>query len=106
VSDFYILKDGKPVKVADVLEWARYFDLADRHVGLTEAEPLRVSTVFLGVDHNFTGKGPPLLFESMVFDADGEVDCERYATREEAAAGHIRLVAKWIKPPEAAGETL
>ena len=46
-----------------------------------------VSTVFLGLDHGY-GDGPPILYETMVFGGtlDGEQD--RYATREQALAGH------------------
>jgi len=51
-----------------------------------------VSTVWLGLDHNWTG-GQPIIFETMVF-ADGE-DCDqyqaRYHTEQQAADGH-RLV--------------
>lgn len=47
-----------------------------------------VSTVFLVFDHNFSGKGPPLLYETMVFGVDGGNFCRRYCTRTEAVAGH------------------
>lgn len=52
-----------------------------------------VTTVWLGIDHNW-GLGPPLIFETMVFD-DNENDeyCRRYATREQALAGHNAVVA-------------
>ncbi len=46
-----------------------------------------VSTVFLGLDHAFGG-GPPMLFETMIFGGDHDEYCERYATVEEARAGH------------------
>lgn len=65
-----------------------------------------VSTVRLSVDHGFGGE--PLWYETMVFDcdADGTVtnwlerDCERYATADEALAGHAVMVAKWRDNPE------
>lgn len=56
-----------------------------------------VSTVHLVFDHSF-GDGPPLIFETMVFrneDDMGELDVERYATREEALAGHEAMVQRW-----------
>lgn len=61
-----------------------------------------VSTVRLTTNHQW-GDGPPLWYETMVFasDASGEVsswadlDMDRYTTREEAEAGHARMVAKW-----------
>ena len=62
----------------------------ERRVAWTEIGDATVSTVFLAVDHSF-GDGPPLLFETMVFG--GALDCEqvRYATWEEAEAGHAAM---------------
>jgi hypothetical protein len=58
-----------------------------------------VSTVHLGLNHQF-GEGPPLIFETMVFGADGneitsfmDLYCDRYSTEAEARAGHERVVA-------------
>ena len=93
----YFNRDGSPC--GDVLEWAREFETSDRHVGLTQvtdrARSIRVSTVFLGLDHGF-GSGPPLIFETMTFPDDDllEEDCERYATEDQAHAGHAAMVAK------------
>jgi hypothetical protein len=58
-----------------------------RHRG----EVIRVSTVFLMLDHSFMG-GPPVLWETMVFG--GPNDCEqwRYAHRRAAKAGHRDVV--------------
>lgn len=94
VTDFYILKDGKPVKVKDITEWAAKFELSERHIAVSESGGVRVSTVFLGVDLNYSGKGPPMLFETMVFGRGGER--RRYATLEEARLGHERMVAAWL----------
>jgi len=46
-----------------------------------------ISTVWLGMDHNFSNYGSPLIFETMVFPKHGkwgELDCDRYSTLEEA----------------------
>ena len=70
-TGYYIL-DGthEPVPVTDVLAWAHWHEMTDRRVALTAVTPtIEVSTVFLGLDHNFSGHGPPLLFETMVFQA-------------------------------------
>ena len=60
-----------------------------------------VSTVRLSFDHSF-GHGTPRLFETMVFESDGEdvsdwvdLHCERYATEDEAREGHEKVVEKW-----------
>lgn len=89
----YILDGHEPVPV-DLMTWARWFETADRHVARTEVRPgVMVSTVFLGIDHSF-GTGKPLLFETMVFSDYGGDNEVRYATWDEAVAGHVAIVAK------------
>ena len=56
-----------------------------------------VSTVWLGLDYSFSGEGPPIIFETMVFPARDnwrELDMDRYSTPEEAEEGHQRMVEK------------
>ena len=56
-----------------------------------------VSTVWLGINHNF-GAGVPLIYETMVFDdfdTFNEVDVVRYSTREEARKGHTKMTHKY-----------
>jgi len=85
----YILNAaGDPVAEPDVLAWALWFSSADRTIGRAElANDVTVSTVFLGVDHNF-GSGPPLVFETMIFGGPLDETQYRYATRAQALAGH------------------
>jgi hypothetical protein len=53
-----------------------------------------VSTVFLVLDHNH-GDGPPVLWETMVFDPEGEaLGCRRYTSRDDAQHGHDETVAE------------
>ena len=94
MSDFYILDGTTPVSVPDVLTWARWFETAFRHVAETwVTQTVCVSTVFLGLDYQFH-EGPPLLFESMVFEAGEGRDQARYATYHDAEQGHSRMVAQ------------
>lgn len=65
----YILEGRTPVPTDDLMLWGQRFELDNRHVAVTIIGPYRISTVFLGIDHQFGG-GPPLLFETMVFDAE------------------------------------
>lgn len=88
---YYILVDQKPVEVSDVLTWGEWFENADRHVAQTAVRGVRISTVFLGVDHSF-GDGPPMLFETMVFGGPMDEEMARYSTWEEAEAGHKEMV--------------
>jgi hypothetical protein len=92
-GDFYAL-EGKDVLRVDGLEqWAKRMVDVDRHVAQTEvALGVVVSTVFLGVNHQHFD-GPPLLFETMVFNDYGDDGTqERYSTWDEAEAGHCRIV--------------
>jgi hypothetical protein len=101
--DRYTLNDAhEPVPEPDLLTWALWMDQADRRVARTKLESgFEVSTVFLGLDHNFFGEGPPILFETMIFRpaADGNWKndewtdlCHRYATWAEAETGHMEIV--------------
>jgi hypothetical protein len=94
-SRFYDM-DGKPMLLMD---WARKLESYESRVIAFEVlnDRKTVSTVWLGLDHNMSGHGPPLIFESMVFEPDSfdELDCIRYSTKEEALRGHLRLVMKW-----------
>lgn len=84
----YALDENRtPVLVDDLMEWARRYEFDDRRVASSTIGDVRVSTVFLGLDHQF-GEGPPLLFESMVFGGKFDGYQARYSTWAEAEAGH------------------
>lgn len=88
---FYYDWRGQPT-TADA--WGLAFT-RDRTVARTIVrEPVTVSTVWLGIDHNFSGDGPPLIFETMVFGGGNDGAQYRYATEAEALAGHARVVAE------------
>ena len=76
-------------------DWETRFDLK------TKVGKYEVSTVDLGIDHNF-GFGKPLYYETMIFQKNGdEIDFsgiyqERYSTEEEAREGHKRAI-KYVK---------
>lgn len=93
----WILRDRKPVAAGSLTEWAAWFEqfdnrrVADDSIEQPEHDPVRVSTVFLGIDHNFGGAGPPLLFETLVFGGPLDGETYRYATWDQAEAGHRLL---------------
>ena len=95
----YILDGHTPVPCDDLLKWARWYETHDRFVAKNiftrNGSSVRVSTVFLALNHRF-GSGPPLLFETMVFGGDYDFEQERYSTWEEAEAGHARWLDKVI----------
>ena len=87
----YILENKIP-KACSLLEWGRWFEKAERHVAKDTIKGVDVSTVFLGLDHNYFG-GPPLLFETMIFGGEHDDYQERYTTWDEALLGHGRALA-------------
>lgn len=100
MSDLYVLEGRVPVPMPDPIAWGRWMQSADRRVLQEHVGAAFVSTVFLGMDHNFSRVGPPLLFETMVFHAghpDWDDHQERHATWDEAEAGHRRIVASLLE---------
>lgn len=87
----YILVDKKPVKELDLISWAKWFESANRHVAKDKIKSVRISTVFLGLDHCYTN-GQPILFETMVFGGKHDQWQDRYSTWEEAEIGHKKAV--------------
>jgi hypothetical protein len=98
----YRLDGHTPVADQDPLAWAAWIERPDRpeqqRVGLDQVGPYQVSTVFIGHNLQWHPDAPPLVFETMVFTADGapahEQPTQRYSTWEEAAQGHADLVAQ------------
>ena len=88
-TGYYILDDaGEPRRTYDAVEWATWMERAHtlglRRVAqdLDEGDPgkeIRVSTVFLGLDHGFGGRRE--LFETMVFVNGVGEDAERLQLR-------------------------
>jgi hypothetical protein len=93
MSSHYILDGHTPVPVKSFYEWARWYEKANRRVAETCFPGIRVSTVFLSLDHGFGNLGMPILFETMVFGGLFHEEQWRYATWEEAEQGHADLVA-------------
>jgi hypothetical protein len=111
----YILDDsGNPKPEPDLFKWGKWFEKRDRIVKQEQVGDVWVSTVFLGLDHDFTGKGPPILWETMTFRGDRSKkktieimgrklvttdgnweECERCAgNREQAEAMHKDMVER------------
>ncbi len=95
MSRKYVLNEhGEPEREDNVLVWGHWMERAEnRTVAKTKVGQAMVSTVFLGLDHDFRGMGPPVLWETMVFDPpDGDERQQRYTSRAAAEAGHIEVV--------------
>lgn len=108
--DLHFDRDGNPI---NSMQWAMLH--ADRdycQIAETEVEGFRVSTVWLGINHNFWGFGPPIIFETMIFQltpVQSESDMlkgfrycpsldfqDRYVSEEGAKHGHVEAIA-WLK---------
>lgn len=92
MSDKYILDGHTPVECDDLMKWGQWMGSADRHVNTTMVGDVKVSTVFLGLDHSFGDDGPPILFETMIFGGEHDEYQDRYATWDEAVDGHKKAV--------------
>ncbi len=83
----YILKNKKPVECSDIIQWGNWMGKNGRHIADTEKGNIRVSTVFLGIDHNWRSS-VPILFETMIFGGKYDQEQWRYCTWKEAEEGH------------------
>ncbi len=91
----FMLIDGKIVKTKDLLLWGRWMEKhSDRVIERTTVDGVDISTVFLGLDHNWGGNGPPILFETMIFGGEHDEYCDRCATLAQARKMHTR--ALWL----------
>lgn len=86
IGNAYILVPGVLKHAPDWLRWIL------SEAGILKFKKLHVSTVWLGLNHQF-GDGPPLIFETMVFDVDTDDRWNdklqwRYSTKKEALEGH------------------
>lgn len=86
-------KNGNPLSL---FEWAKLMeDKEYKRVALTELpNGVRISTVWLGLDHSFGGD-KILIFETMVFGGEHDGNMDRYSTLEEAQKGHEEFVKKY-----------
>jgi len=90
----YILDENlEPVLCEDPTLWTGWFFNTDRRVQQDDFSGVCVSTIFLGLDHQF-GDGPPLLYETMVFGGKYDQWCRRHPTRMAALAYHDQMVTQ------------
>lgn len=97
----YILDGKTPVEAKSTMQWAEWFEKATKDGTRVVKQShlpnnVMVSTVFLGIDHNFLSKGDPILFETMIFGGGNEFQ-ERYSTWDEAEEGHNRVLHEYFK---------
>lgn len=83
---------------SEYCEWER-LNPEKRRIGRDNIGRLLVSTVFLGLDHGYYGD--ILLFETMIFNGDGEeLYQDRYTTYKDALEQHEEIVKTLMKKHE------
>ena len=98
---YYKLDENKNVIPSSLEEWSTFigdlFPANYRRVGYDTVNGKRISTVFMGLCHNYTSNSNiPLVFETMIFDENKQVIYqERYPTCNEAEEGHKEAV-QWV----------
>jgi hypothetical protein len=95
VSDYYN-RDGQAITAE---EWMKLSARSYRRVASTDLPDGRwLSTVWLGIDHNY-GVGRPLIFETMLFPSPDDLDeqgCWRWHDEMTAIVEHARIAASII----------
>jgi hypothetical protein len=89
--DRYVLdENGEAKPEPDLFKWAAWFENSANRIIAHDYLPngVSVSTVFLGIDHNFFHDGGPVLWETMIFGGTEDSYQERYRSREYALEGH------------------
>jgi hypothetical protein len=100
---FAILHHGSVILCSNRSKWVAWMKEAHAAGTLIIAqdsiEGFQVATIFLGIDFNEGGIGPPLWFETVVFrrSTDGSLgfqtrsDAFQYRTAVDAFAGHVAV---------------
>jgi len=86
---YYILDEHTPV-ACDMMTWVNRYEKNSWRVAKTDKGDILVSTVFLGINHQW-GSGPPLLFETRIFGGEHDQDRDRCSTWEQAEAMHAAM---------------
>lgn len=94
MSRWYTLNElDEPVEEPDIIKASRWLEnnLEQRQIAYTKFGECFLSTVFLGLDHNYRC-GTPILFESLWFGGPMDGDMRRYHTKQEALEGHEEML--------------
>jgi len=95
--DEYYAPDGTPLTA---VEWAELFDLRKETVKQAESwwhkrtvtDNGSVSTVWLGLNYNWTDWGDPEFWETMIFGGEYDQYTWRYSSRADALDDHEDIV--------------
>ena len=96
---WYTLDEYLNIREATIDEWGEFFgNIEKKRIAYTQVSPtIRVSTVFLGLDHSSKEDGALVLFESLVFNGKHDGEMLRYTSYDDAVKGHNELVTMCLK---------
>ena len=101
MTPYILLEDHTPVPIESDHEsltiWANWMSNCENIiVKQEEIDGFKISTVFLGLDHNWYSSDRPLLFETMIFHSNFKSTDEEYKERcstwDEALIQHAQTV--------------
>lgn len=82
-------------RAAEPITFRQYGELHKKDdytiIARTEYNDIAVSTVWQGHDHSLGLSGPPIIFETMIFGGLRSHEYWRYATEDQAKAGHAEV---------------
>jgi hypothetical protein len=91
--------NGQPLREQDSDRWCEWIGRDENrviwHTDLFDG--VIVSTAFLGVDHNFSARGAPILWETVIVRGSHVQYQERYSSSSAAFAGHNAARLRWRK---------
>lgn len=94
---------GRITVPCTMAEWAIEIDKESRIVKQENVGLMFVSTVFLGLDHQYAYRRDPnalpILFETMIFEDGNDLYCDRYSSWEDAEKGHEKALVvarEWL----------
>ena len=103
---YKLAADGRtPIPVDDVIEWSKFFGDTEARVVKQEDFPdeVRVSTVFLGIDHGFGFRRgatyQPVLWETMIFNGPHDGWQDRATSYDDAIQCHKHAVHLVLSTP-------
>lgn len=106
---FILDEQGNPKEASGLEEWVQWMERENPQVAIDHIGDVKVSTIFLGIDHGFgfTPDRPPTLWETMVFGGPLDMYQRRYTSLDAAKAGHADTAARVqqaASPEVSAGE--
>ena len=90
MKHFWYNIEGEPIDLHEADDLIP--DIEKRRVAVYDDGEYRVSTIHTVLDTALLDGGPPMIFETMVFDPDRERLFGRYPTKESALKGHQQAV--------------